>query len=84
MLKFNPFDDSEPHSGLYPRLNVDEQGELGRHVDDNTMAWWSRQKKEIQDEAFGDHERTSVMEAIKQINKFSVGIDEFWWSMIPF
>ena len=36
------------------RLNVDEQGELGRHVDDNTMAWWSRQKKEIQDEAFGD------------------------------
>ena len=38
----------------------------------------SRQKKEIQDEAFGDHKRTSVMDAIKQINKFSVGVDEFW------
>ena len=27
-IKFNPFDDSEPHSGLYLRLNVDEQSEL--------------------------------------------------------
>ena len=57
---------------------MDEQSELGRHVDDGTMEWWGRQKKEIQDEAFGDHERTSVMDAIKQLNKFSVGVDEFW------
>ena len=47
---------------------MDEQSELGRHVDDGTMEWWGRQKKEIQDEAFGDHERTSVMDAIKQLN----------------
>ena len=77
-IKFDPYNDSEPHSGLYLRLNVDEQSELGRHVDDGTMEWWGRQKKEIQDEAFGDHERTSVMDAIKQLNKFSVGVDEFW------
>ena len=41
-IKFNPHTVEEPHTGLYIRFNVDEQSDLGRHVDDGTLEWWSR------------------------------------------
>ena len=77
-IKFDPFTNDEPHSGLYLRLNVDEQSELDRHVDDNTLEWWSKQDATIKDEALGDEVRTTLLEFIKQLNKFCVGLDELW------
>jgi hypothetical protein len=56
-IKFDPYTDVEPHSGLYLRCDIEEQSEeLGRTIDDNTMEWWTKQPKNIQDEAFGEHE----------------------------
>ena len=77
-IKFDPYTNEEPHSGLYLRLNVDEQSELDRHVDDNTLEWWSKQDAKIRDEALGDEDRTTLLEFIKQLNKFCVGLDELW------
>ena len=60
-VKFDPYSDAEPNHGLYLRCDVEEQSEkYSRSIDDNTLAWWSRQKQEIQDEAFGDHERVNM------------------------
>ena len=43
-IKFDPYSDSEPNSPLYLRADVEEQSEqYGRSIDDNTLAWWSRQ-----------------------------------------
>ena len=49
-IKFNPFQNEEPHSPLYLRCDIEEQSEkLGRTIDDSTMEWWGKQPKEIQD-----------------------------------
>ena len=49
-IKFNPFDNVEPHNPLYLRCDIEEQSEnLNRKIDDNTMKWWSKQPQEIQD-----------------------------------
>ena len=45
---------TNPHPP-YLKCDVEEQSEkLNRTIDDNTLAWWSRQSKDIQEEAFGD------------------------------
>ena len=79
-IKFDPYSDSEPHSGLYMRCDIEEQSEkYGRSIDDNTLAWWTKQDQKIQDEAFGDHEDRVNMDTLtKAINKFCVGVDQLW------
>ena len=69
-VKFDPFSNKEPDNGLYLRCDIEEQSEkYGRSIDDNTLEWWSRQKKEIKDEAFGDHDRVNMDSLTKQLNK---------------
>ena len=63
---------------LYIRLDVDEQIDRGRRVDDGTVAWWAGQPQAIQDEAMGEHNRTSVADAILLLNKFMVGCEQIW------
>jgi len=79
-VKFDPFSEVEPHTPLYLRCDVEEQTETyGRRIDDNTLAWWSKQSQEIQDEAFGDeHERVTCDDLAKKLNKWCVGLDYIW------
>tara|TARA_A100001388_G_C28749104_1_gene491151 strand:+ start:43 stop:585 length:543 start_codon:yes stop_codon:yes gene_type:complete len=77
-IKFNPYSNAEPHDGLYIRCNVDEQTELGRTVDENTLAWWNKQDPKIKDEALSDNDRVTLNEVTRQINKFCVGLDNIW------
>ena len=43
-IKFDPYTNEDPHSGLYLRCDIEEQSEkLGRSIDDNTLAWWTKQ-----------------------------------------
>ena len=69
---------AEPSQGMYFRVDVDSQTEMGRDVMQETVNWWSKQPKEISDEAFSDDNRASLDDMIKKINKFSVGVDVFW------
>jgi hypothetical protein len=78
-VKFTPFDsDVDTGQGLYLRIDVDEQLELGRHVQQETVDWWGRQAEEVREEALGEHERTRLNEAIDQLNRFLVGADDIW------
>ena len=77
-IKFDPYVDTEPFQGLYLRLDVDQQTQLGRSVDDNTLAWWSKQKESVREEAFGDEGRVSLEQFIKKLNKWCVGLDNVW------
>ena len=78
-VKFNPFDDQqEPDSGLYFRINVDEQIALGRNVGAGTVAWWGQQNAEVREEALGEHDRVSLEEFTKELNRFVVGADRIW------
>ena len=39
-VKFNPLDNSEPHSELYFKVSIDDQDRLGRTASDDTIEWW--------------------------------------------
>ena len=79
-IKFDPYTDEDPHSGLYLRCDIEEQSEkYHRTIDENTLEWWGKQKPEIRDEAFGEHEdRVNMEQLTKAINKFCVGVDQLW------
>lgn len=79
-IKFDPFSDAEPHSPLYLRGDVEEQTQFPfeRSIDENTLAWWAKQPEAIREEAFGDHDRVTVQEMLRQLNKWAVGLDYIW------
>jgi|TARA_E500000318_G_C3558552_1_gene212254 hypothetical protein len=77
-VKFNPTNNKEPYDELYLKISIDDQDRLSRSVSDSTIEWWSLQKEEIKEEAFDQTNAITVDEALKQICKWSVGIDTFW------
>lgn len=77
-VKFNPFDDSEPHSELYLKFLIDDQDQLGRTTSDGTIKWWSEQDPAVMEEAFDQTGAVTVEEGLRQLNKWVVGVDEIW------
>lgn len=77
-VKFNPFDDSEPHSEMYFKVSIDDQDRLGRTASDDTIEWWGKQDPKIMEEAFDQNGAITVEEALKQVSKFCVGVDVLW------
>ena len=64
-VKFNPLNDSEPHSELYLKINIDEQDTLGRTASDSTIEWWGKQEPKAMEEAFDQTGAVSVEEALR-------------------
>ena len=77
-IKFDPFTNDPPYKEFYYRANVDEQTAMGRHVEDGTLQWWSRQAPEIVEEALSDENRHSVKDILTKLNKCLVGVDKIW------
>jgi hypothetical protein len=78
-IKFDPFDNTkEMKDGLYFRVDVDEQISLGRRVDEGTVAWWGSQNEAVREEALGEHDRVSLDDFTRALNKFIVGADRIW------
>jgi len=77
-VKFDPFLDAEPHSELYFKISIDDQDRLGRTTSDSTIAWWSQQDPAVMEEAFDQTDAVTVEEALRQLNKWCVGVDEIW------
>ena len=77
-VKFNPLDNSEPHSELYFKISIDDQDRLGRTASDDTIEWWSKQDPKIMDEAFDQTGAITVDESLRKLSKFAVGVDTFW------
>ena len=77
-VKFDPLSQMKHWDDMYFRVDVNEQTEMKRDVMQDTVDWWSKQPKEISDEAFSDNNRIGLQDMIKKINKFSVGVDVFW------
>lgn len=77
-VKFDPYSDDEPSQPLYFRINVDEQTELGRVIDESTMTWWAMQPLEVFEEAMSEDDRISMDEATNQLNKYLVGVNKIW------
>ena len=78
-VKFDPWaDEVDTEAGLYLRIDVDEQLQLDRHVQQETVDWWGKQPEDVRDEALGEHERTNLNDTIDQLNRFLVGSTNIW------
>ena len=77
-VKFDPLSDSEPHSELYLKILINDQDQLGRTISDSTIKWWSEQDPAVMEEAFDQTGGVTVEEALRQLNKWCVGVDEIW------
>ena len=77
-IKFDPLTDADPYADMYHRLNVDQQTDLGRTIDESTIEWWGKQDPEIWEEALGDDNRIDVDDFIRDLQKWVVGVDVIW------
>ena len=74
---FDPFGTGVEET-IYFKINLDDQDKLGREIDPNTVEWWSKQDPAIMEEAFSEHDRIPLEEAMSQFHKFAWGCDAFW------
>jgi hypothetical protein len=78
-VKFDPFTTEQDFdTGLYYRIDVDEQIALGRQVDQGTVDWWGSQNEEVREEALGEHDRIGLEQFTQSLNKFVVGANRIW------
>ena len=59
----------------YERIDLDSQN---RRIDENTIEWWSKQDKQIQEDAFGEGGRIKLSEAMKKLYRFGLGTKNIW------
>lgn len=76
--RFNPYKQEDITQGIYFRIDVDSQVDLGRHVDEDTVEWWGRQSEDVREEAMSPDNRIGLVEFTKQLNRFIVGADLIW------
>jgi len=77
-VKFDPFEVDRFGDGLYFRIDVNEQLELGREVQEDTLEWWGRQAEDVREEALGETGRISLTDMYQQLNRFLVGVGNIW------
>ena len=76
-VRFDPLHQGHTDE-FYVRVSMDDQDQMGREIDPNTLEWWSKQDPEIMEEAFDERDRIPLSEAIEQFHKFAWGCDAFW------
>ena len=78
-VKFDPWgEEVDAESGLYMRVDVDEQLAMDRHVLESTVEWWGKQDEAVREEALGESNRESLDTMTRALNKFLVGVENIW------
>lgn len=63
---------------FYKRIKLESQ-EGTRHIDESTLEWWSKQDKQIQEDAFGEgNDRIELTDAMKKLYTFGFGTSNVW------
>ena len=76
-VKFDPFTNDEPIERLHLKLNTEEQFNKGRIKDDDTLAWWLSQDKEVRDAAFTEY-RVSINDGLNALMEWSKDVSKIW------
>lgn len=74
-VKFDPFSLQEPGPGFYCRVEIDSQD---RHVCEDTMSWWAQQNPQVQQEAFNEHDRLPLAQALQDLSRFCDSQQGYW------
>ena len=75
--KFDP-NQNDVQSTFYERIQLDSQESYDRVINEDTLAWWSKQDKQIQEEAFSDADRITLQQAMKKLYSFGFGTNNVW------
>jgi hypothetical protein len=51
------------------RIDVDDQETLGRTCNEDTLKWWASQSPEAQEEAFSEHDRVPLSQALLALSR---------------
>jgi len=60
------------------RPTIEDQTELGRTINDDTLRWWSEQSAEAQEEALGDRDRMSFKDCMEVLYHFCWNHKHVW------
>ena len=77
VVKFDPHTGT-PYNKTLWRPDIDEQTARDRHVSESTLEWWAKQPDHIQEDAFSDEGRIPVVEFMKELNRYCVGMEKIW------
>lgn len=82
-IRFDPFHDDRDKNDrkveiLYLRPDVDQQIAAGRHVDEDTVAWWGRQGEAALEEAMSIENRLNWLTSLNKLADFCRGVDAVW------
>ena len=85
-IRFDPFaDDCESFEGdkilmdtFYRRIDPASFTWPSAHIDDNTLAWWSKQAPEVQHEAFTDEDRHPIQDVMKDFYRWCGAYNNMW------
>jgi hypothetical protein len=67
---FDPLGEGVPDGDGYRfYCRVSPESQTNRTIDDSTVAWWSTQPPEAQEEAFGEDNRIDMRDALEQLYK---------------
>ena len=77
VVKFDPHTGT-PYNKTLWRPDIDEQTERDRHVSESTLEWWAKQPDHIQEDAFSDEGRIPVVDFMKELNRYCVGMQKIW------
>jgi hypothetical protein len=76
--KFDP-NQNDVQSTFYERIQLDSQESYNRVINEDTLAWWSKQDKQIQEDAFGEGtDRIDLKDAMKKLYTFGLGTTNVW------
>jgi hypothetical protein len=60
------------------RVDVDEQSELGRTTDNETLEWWAKQSTEAQEDSFSEEGRISLRQALTELTRLAEPCKRVW------
>ena len=63
---------------FYEKIDIESQEPLESHIDNNTLEWWGKQDKQIQEDAFSEDGRIHLHDAMKKLYSFGLGTTNVW------
>lgn len=76
--KFNPNTVSAPIDNFYMRLSIDEQQQMNRCSEAETVDWWLKQDDAVRTEAFDPDNRIDIVTALTELSAFIKGSKSVW------
>ena len=73
---FDPFGTGHYEQSYYARITLESQET--RDIDDGTIAWWATQPDHAREEAFGEHDRVPLDQALDELGRLIWHSNRIW------